>query len=82
MKVEYSNTAFKNIKKLPQGKQIKVLKTIEKLKNDPYAGKGLKGEFKGLRSLRVWPYRIVYRYISQGKLIYINVVQHRQGVYK
>ena len=82
MKVEYSNTALKNLKKLPHSKQIKVLKTIEKLKNDPYAGKSLKGEFQGLRSLRVWPYRIIYRYISQEKLIYINVIQHRQGVYK
>jgi addiction module RelE/StbE family toxin len=82
MRVEYSNTAFKNLKKLPRAKQIKILKTIEKLKNDPYAGKNLKGEFEGLRSLRVWPYRIIYRYIAQEKLIFVNVISHRQGVYK
>ena len=82
MKVEYSHTAEKQIKKLSKSKQIKVLKTIEKLKSDPYAGKKLKGEFGGLRSLKLWPYRIIYRYLPQEKLLFINVVEHRQGVYK
>ena len=82
MKVEYSDTVQKQLKKLPKNKQIKVLKKIEKLKNDPYIGKKLKGEFEGLRSLKVWPYRIIYRYLPQDKLFFINVVQHRQKVYK
>jgi mRNA interferase RelE/StbE len=82
MKVEYSHTARKQLKKLPKTKQKKVLSSIEKLKNDPYAGKMLKGEFEGLRSLKVWPYRIIYRYLSQERLLFINVIQHRQKVYK
>lgn len=83
MRVEYSNTAKKEIKKLPNNKQIKVLSFIRKLKNDPYdAGKKLKGEFEGVRSLKVWPYRIIYRHLSQDKKLYINVVQYRQKVYK
>lgn len=82
MKVEYSHTARKQIKKLPKSKQVKVLGTIEKLKNDPYAGKKLKGEFEGLRSLKVWPYRIIYRYLHQERLLFINVIEHRQKVYK
>ena len=82
MRVEYSNTARKEIKKLPKRKQLKIILTIQKLKNDPYAGKKLKGEFEGLRSLKIWPYRIIYRYLTQDKLIFINVIQHRQKVYK
>ena len=82
MKVEYSHTAKKQIKKLPKNKQIKVLATIEKLKNDPYAGKKLKGEFEGLRSLKIWPYRIIYRYLPQERLLFINAVQYRQKAYK
>lgn len=82
MKVEYSNTARKQIKKLPKRKQKKVLKTIEKLKNDPYAGKKLKGIFEGLRSIKVWPYRIIYRYLAQNKLLFINAIEHRQKAYK
>lgn len=82
MKAEYSHTARKQIKKLPKDKQIKILTTIQKLKNDPYAGKKLKGEFEGLRSLKVWPYRIIYRYLPQERLLFINVIEHRQKVYK
>lgn len=82
MKVEYSHTARKQIKKLLKSKRVKVLGIIEKLKNDPYAGKKLKGEFKGLRSLKVWPYRIIYRYLPQERLLFINVIEHRQKVYK
>lgn len=82
MRVEYSETARKQLKRLPRDKQIKVLQKIEKLKNDPYAGKKLKGEFEGLRSLKTWPYRIIYRYLPQEKLLFINVIQHRQKVYK
>lgn len=82
MEIEYSNTARKQLRKLPRNQKIKVLKKIEKLKNDPYAGKKLKGEFKGLRSLKIWPYRIIYRYLPQDKLLFINVVQHRQTAYK
>lgn len=82
MRVEYSETARKQLKRLPRDKQIKVLQKIEKLKNDPYAGKKLKGEFEGLRSLKAWPYRIIYRYLPQEKLLFINVIQHRQKVYK
>lgn len=82
MRVEYSDIARKQLRKLPKDKQIKVLQKIEKLKNDPYAGKKLKGEFEGLRSLKAWPYRIIYRYLSQDKLLFINVIQHRQKAYK
>lgn len=82
MKVEYSDIARKQLKRLPKNKQIKVLSKIERLKNDPYAGKKLKGEFKGLRSLKTWPYRIIYRYLSQDKVLFINIIQHRQKVYR
>lgn len=82
MRIEYSSIARKQLKKLPKYKQLKALNKIEKLKNDPYAGKKLMGVFAGLRSLKVWPYRIIYRYSPQDKILFINVIQHRQKVYK
>ncbi len=82
MRLEFSETARKQIKKLPRFEQLKVLKKLQKLKNDPYVGKKLKGEFEGLRSLKAWPYRIIYRYQPQEKLLFINVIQHRQQSYK
>jgi mRNA-degrading endonuclease RelE of RelBE toxin-antitoxin system len=82
MKVTYSNTSLKQLKKLPRIKQIEILKKIEKLKNDPDAGKKLKGPLKNFRSLKAWPYRIIYQYSEDDKMIFINIIQHRQSGYK
>lgn len=82
MKVNYSKTALKQLKNLPREKQIEALKKIEQLKNNPLAGKKLKGIFENFRSLKVWPYRIIYQYFPDNKLIFINVIQHRQSIYK
>lgn len=82
MKVNYSKTSLKQLKKLPKAKQIEVLKKIEKLKNYPYAGKNLKRPLKNFRSLKVWPYRIIYQYFENANTIFINIIQHRQGAYK
>jgi len=82
MKVSYSKTSLKQLKKLTRTKQIEILKKIEKLKNDPDAGKKLKGPLKNLRSLKTWPYRIIYQYSENDKTIFINIIQRRQSAYK
>lgn len=82
IRVEYSRTAEKQLEKLPRDKQISVLRKIDQLKSDPHLGKKLKGEFADFYSLKVWPYRIIYRFLPREKLIFINVIQHRQNVYK
>jgi len=82
MKINYSKTSLRQLKNLPKSKQLDILKKIEKLKNNPTAGKKLKGPLKNFRSLKVWPYRIIYQYSESKKTLFINVIQHRQGVYK
>jgi addiction module RelE/StbE family toxin len=82
MKINYSKTSLKQLKNLPITKQIEVLKKIEKLKNNPDAGKKLKGPLKNFRSLKVWPYRIIYQYSDNDKVIFINTIQHRHSIYK
>ena len=82
MKLYYSKTSLKQLKKLPKEKQIAVLKKIEKLKSNPMSGKKLKGPLKGFMSLKSWPYRIIYQYFNSEKVMKINVIQHRQNVYK
>lgn len=82
MEVIYSKTSLKQLKTFPREKQIEILKKIEKLKNNPNAGKKLKGPLKNFRSLKVLPYRIIYQYSDSNKGIFINVIQHRQNVNK
>ncbi|MBP9850444.1 MAG: type II toxin-antitoxin system RelE/ParE family toxin, partial [Candidatus Peribacteraceae bacterium] len=36
----------------------------------------------GKYTLRVWPYRIIYKFEKQQLTVYVLEIGHRQGVYK
>lgn len=80
MKLLYSKESEKALKKLPQKERVTVLKRIKILAEMPVIGKLLKGRLSGYRSLRAWPYRIIYK-AEKNKILIINI-GHRQGVYK
>lgn len=75
----YKSEAIKQLQKLPLSEKKKVVKKLELLAQNPQAGKLLKGELEGLRSLRAWPYRIIYQ-IDHQSLIILSIV-HRQSAY-
>ena len=79
MRIEYKSTVLKQLKKIPHAEIAKIVKKIEFLPENPMIGKPLKGELEGLRSVRAWPYRIVYE--IRGEKIIIISVAHRQSVY-
>ncbi len=60
--------------------RLKILKQIKKIEEKSDIGKPLGNELKNYRSLRVTPYRIVYR-IEKNKII-INCFEHRNKAYK
>ncbi|OGG14799.1 hypothetical protein A2773_06895 [Candidatus Gottesmanbacteria bacterium RIFCSPHIGHO2_01_FULL_39_10] len=80
MNLSYKPQVIKQLKKLPLSEKKKVIRKLELLANDPLTGKQLKGELAGFRSLRVWPYRIIYE-ISKDEITVYSIA-HRQGVYK
>ena len=82
MRVALSKDAQKQFKKLPQSEQAKVVKKLKGLEQNPLAGKKLEGTFKGIYSLRSWPYRILYEINAPEKRIEIHKILHRQGAYK
>lgn len=53
---------------------------LRTLVTDPFAGKTLRDELKGLRSLRVGRFRIVYR--ISGKSVEIAAVGPRKTIYE
>lgn len=55
---------------------------INKLSQDPFYGKTLKGELKGYWSFRVGVYRIIYTIQQQQIVIEILRIQHRKEVYE
>lgn len=60
--------------------RLRIIKQVRKLEQQPESGKPLKHELKNHRSLRVPPYRIIYR-VDEDKII-INCFEHRDKVYR
>jgi mRNA-degrading endonuclease RelE of RelBE toxin-antitoxin system len=82
MEVIVTPKALKQYNHLPKTEQTKIKKKLLLLEQNAQEGKKLSGEYTELRSLRAWPYRIVYFIDNKVKKIYVVTIAHRQGVYK
>ena len=82
MRVVLSIAAQKQYIKLPQSEKKKIKKKLLTLESDKLSGKKLVGELKDFRSLRAWPYRIIYYINKVENRIEVVDIEHRQGVYK
>ena len=82
MKVIITPEAQKQYHHLPLSEQKKIKKKFLLLQQDSEAGKKLSGQLAELRSLRAWPYRIIYFINESENTLYITTIAHRQGVYK
>ena len=82
MEILLTPTANKKLQKISPPDRIKVDKKLANLLLNPLAGKLLRGEYKGLRSLRAWPLRIVYSINIKSRQIIIVAIDYRQNVYK
>jgi len=81
-KIQYTQKAVKTFKKLNPDVIENLRVKIEKLKTQPDSGKKLIGPLKGLRSLRVGDYRIIYKKEAQELVILVITIGHRKEVYK
>ena len=52
------------------------------LEREPFAGHELRGRLRGLRSLRVGTYRIVYQVTEDQRTIRVAAIRHRSIVYR
>lgn len=55
---------------------------LSSLETDPFRGKPLHGAFRGLRSVKTFSYRIIYR--IEGSLLVVTIIkiEHRKDVYR
>ena len=80
--VSIKQSAFKALANIDKQQRQRLIDAIEKLKTSPTAGSVLKGEFSGLRRVRVGDYRIVYE-VQDAKLVILVIrIAHRKEVYK
>lgn len=52
------------------------------LEREPHAGHELRGRLRGLRSLRVGGYRIIYQLIDGDQLVRVVAIRHRSVAYR
>lgn len=82
MQLVFSKEAQKHYNHLPTLEQKKIKKKLITLQENPYLGKKLGGQLSGQRSIRVWPYRIIYEVNEALKRVEVSDILQRQGAYK
>ena len=73
-------SAAKALAKITKPDRLRLIEAIDRLRDEPHAGGVLKGEFSGLRRLRVGDYRIVYEVIDAELVVLVIRVGHRREV--
>lgn len=55
---------------------------VDRLSREPVAGKPLRGDLEGVRSLRIGSYRIVYTFDARRAKVEIVWIRHRKEAYR
>jgi len=80
--VQIKRSAAKALRLIDRQDRERLVRAIDRLADEPHAGGVLKGEFAGLRRIRVGVYRIVYE-VHEGELTILVVrIAHRREVYR
>ena len=79
--IVFAPRAKKQIDRLPSKIKIRIANALDILAYNPYLGKALKGDLKGLYSYRIGDYRIIYDILRNKLIIEIIKVMHRRDVY-
>ena len=80
-KIILSNKFDKTFSQLDRVSQKRIVERLKDLSKNPKSGKPLKGRFKGIRSLRVGEYRILYDIQESHLIIVVIAMGHRKSVY-
>ena len=66
--LKIKQSALKEIQKLDKPNRKRLIEAIDNLAGNPHVGKLLKGDFSGLRRIRVGSYRVIYE-INEGEVL-------------
>lgn len=81
-RVLVKRSAAKALQRLEQQDRERLVRAIDRLADEPQAGGVLKGEFSGLRRLRVGVYRIVYEVHESVLTVLVVRIAHRRDAYR
>lgn len=80
--VRIKQSATKELARIPHRDRIRIVRAIDRLGEHPLTGRILRGEYQGLRRVRVGNYRIVYEVIQSALIVLVVRVGHRREVYR
>ena len=80
--IRWERRAVKELRALPRSGQRRVYEAVGSLREEPLRGTALSGAWRGLRRLRVGPYRVIYGFDGKELLISVVRVAHRRDVYR
>ena len=75
-------SAVKVLARISKQERVRIIQAIDRLRDEPSAGSVLKGEFAGLRRLRVGDFRIIYEAQNDELVILVVRIGHRRSVYR
>ena len=78
----FSRAWEKEYKKLDTATKERAAEALHNLIENPYAGKPLVGNLRGVWSLRLGGYRIIYEIKETTKEIFIEAIGLRKNIYK
>ena len=80
--IQIKSSAAKALGKISGKDKLRLIDAIDKLKEQPFSGTVLKGEYSGLRRIRVGNYRVVYEVTESALLVLVIRIGHRREVYR
>lgn len=80
--VNIKQSALKSLKNIAREDRLRIIEAIDQLKTNPAAGGVLKGEYSGLRRIRIGSYRVVYEVHNEQLTVLVIRIGHRREVYR
>jgi len=79
-RLEFAPRFSRRLRDLDQHTQLRILRDVQIIKQNPYAGKVLKGRWEGSYSFRIGDYRVIY--LVSGDKVILLTVGHRKSIYE
>lgn len=75
-------SARKELARIPKPDRRRVVEAIDRLGENPHAGRALKGNHQGLRRIRVGAWRVLYKVDDKASVVSILRAAHRRDAYR
>ena len=80
--IRIKESAARELQRIPRPERERLIAAIDRLAENPFAGRALKGELRGLRRIRVGDYRLVYEVQERDLVVLVLRATHRREAYR